>query len=111
MAAPSSRTRTSPSSPYYVEYQSVPRLHTPKEENAMVERANREVMLHLRNILVDSNIINDWEDHLGAVMSIMNHQKHGQFFPSPVSILFGDVYATQRILAFQQTSTEDGYAP
>jgi hypothetical protein len=82
-----------------------------KEENAMVERANREVMRHLRNILFDSNIINDWEDHLGAVMSIMNHQKRGQFFPSPVSILFGDVYATQRILAFQQTSTEDGYAP
>jgi len=60
-----------------------------KEENAMVERANREVMRHLRNIVFDSNIINDWEDHLGTVMSIMNHQKREQFFQSPVSILFG----------------------
>ena len=64
----------------------------------MVERANKEVMRHLRNILFDTNIVDDWEDHLRSVMSIMNHQRRGSLFPSPVSTLFGDVYATNGVL-------------
>ena len=82
-----------------------------KEENAMVERANKEVMRHLRNILFETNIVNSWEDHLGAVMSIMNHQRRGNFFPSPVSILFGDMYATSRVLHLSPGDTPDGDAP
>ena len=65
-----------------------------KEENGMVERANKEVMRHLRNILFETNVTKDWEDHLGTIMKIMNHQKRGKFFPSPASILFGDVSRT-----------------
>ena len=61
-----------------------------KEENSMVERANKEVMRHLRNILFETNVSKNWEDHLGSIMKIMNHQKRGSFFPSPASILFGD---------------------
>ena len=82
-----------------------------KEENAMVERANKEVMRHLRNILFETNIVDNWEDHLGAVMSIMNHQRRGNFFPSPVSILFGDVYATSRTLHLNPEDTPEGDAP
>jgi hypothetical protein len=61
-----------------------------KEENSMVERANKEVMRHLRNILFETNVTKNWEDHLGTIMKIMNHQKRGSHFPSPASILFGD---------------------
>jgi hypothetical protein len=61
-----------------------------KEENSMVERANKEVMRHLRNILFETNVTKNWEDHLGTIMKIMNHQKRGSQFPSPASILFGD---------------------
>jgi hypothetical protein len=56
----------------------------------MVERANKEVMRHLRNILFETNVTKNWEDHLGTIMKIMNHQKRGSQFPSPASILFGD---------------------
>jgi hypothetical protein len=82
-----------------------------KEENSMVERANKEVMRHLRNILFETNIVDNWEDHLGSVMSIMNHQRRGNFFPSPVSILFGDVYATNRVLNLNTGHTPEGDAP
>ena len=54
-----------------------------KEENGMVERANKEVMRHLRNVLFESNVTKNWEDHLGTIMKIMNHQKRGAHFPSP----------------------------
>ena len=56
----------------------------------MVERANREVMRHLRNILFETNVTKNWEDHLGTIMKIMNHQKRGSLFPSPASLLYGD---------------------
>jgi hypothetical protein len=61
-----------------------------KEENGMVERANKEVMRHLRNILFETNVTKNWEDHLGTIMKIMNHQKRGRHFPSPASLLLGD---------------------
>jgi len=82
-----------------------------KEENSMVERANKEVMRHLRNILFETNIVDNWEDHLGSVMSIMNHQRRGTLFPSPVSILFGDVYATNRVLNLKSEQTRDDETP
>jgi hypothetical protein len=63
-----------------------------KEENSLVERANKEVMRHLRNILFETNITTQWEHHLGTIMKIMNHQKRGSFFPSPASLLFGDQF-------------------
>jgi hypothetical protein len=44
----------------------------------------------MRNILFDTNITKNWEDHLGTIMKIMNNQKRGSFFPSPASLLFGE---------------------
>jgi len=65
-----------------------------KEENGMVERANKEVLRHLRNILFHTNLIANWEDQLGPVMHIMNNQKRGTGFPAPARILFGDKLCT-----------------
>jgi hypothetical protein len=69
-----------------------------KEENSLVERANKEVMRHLRNILFQTNVTTNWETHLGTIMKIMNHQKRGSFFPSPASILFGDRFRDDELL-------------
>jgi hypothetical protein len=69
-----------------------------KEENGMVERANKEVMRHLRNILFHTNLVGSWEDHLGPVMHIMNNQKRGSSFPSPARLLFGDSVCTDAAL-------------
>jgi transposase InsO family protein len=43
-----------------------------KEENSIVERANKEVMRHLRNILFDRNIeIEDWGMYVPLVQRIL----------------------------------------
>jgi hypothetical protein len=81
-----------------------------KEENSLVERANKEVMRHLRNILFETNITTQWEQHLGTIMKIMNHQKRGSFFPSPASLLFGDQFRDdeQLFLSHSKTHREGG---
>jgi transposase InsO family protein len=70
--------------------QQVPILAYSSEENGMVERANREVMRHLRAIIFDKNIITDWESHLPQVKRIMNSSKHLSTGVSPSQLLFGN---------------------
>ena len=47
-----------------------------KQENAIVERANREVLRHLRAILYDRRIQSDWSAVLPMVQRIMNSEVH-----------------------------------
>jgi hypothetical protein len=75
-----------------------------KEENSLVERANKEVMRHLRNILFQFNETTQWEHHLGTIMKIMNHQKRGSF-PSPASLLFGDKFRDDEMLFLTHSRT------
>ena len=35
-----------------------------KQENAIVERANREVMRHLRNVIMDRRAMDEWSRYL-----------------------------------------------
>lgn len=47
-----------------------------KEENAIVERANKEVMRHLRAIVFDDRVYNKWSSNqLPLVMHILNSQE------------------------------------
>jgi hypothetical protein len=43
-----------------------------KEENAMVERANKEVIRHLKNIIFENNVITKWSNYLPLVQRIIN---------------------------------------
>ena len=43
-----------------------------KEENAIVERANKEVMRYMRDLIFDKNISSDWEDNLPQIQRLMN---------------------------------------
>jgi hypothetical protein len=81
-----------------------------KEENSLVERANKEVMRHLRNILFHTNITNTWEQHLGTIMKVMNHQKRGnKSFPSPASLLFGERFRDDELLfLYHSKAQRDG---
>ena len=56
--------------------ENIPILAYSSEENGIVERANREVMRHLRAIIFDKNIINNWEDYLPSVQRIINAAKN-----------------------------------
>ena len=57
-----------------------------KEENGMVERANKEVMRHLRAFVFDHRIQDAWDRYLPFVMRIINTKRHGSTRQSPVAL-------------------------
>ena len=61
-----------------------------KEENAIVERANREVMRHLRNIIIDKRAIDDWGKNVPLVQRIMNSMVHSSTGVRPSSIIYSE---------------------
>jgi hypothetical protein len=61
-----------------------------KEENAIVERANKEVMRHLRAICLDRSRIDDWGRCLPLVQRIMNASEHSATGFSPAQLVFGN---------------------
>ena len=60
------------------------------EENALVERANKEVMRHLRAFLFEENVIKEWKTYLPLVMRIINSSVHTSTGVSPAQLLFGN---------------------
>ena len=66
------------------------------EENGIVERANKEVMRHLRAILLDKNQQDDWSDCLPLVQRIMNASTHESIGASPAELLFGNAVNLDR---------------
>jgi hypothetical protein len=61
-----------------------------KEHNAIVERANREVMRHLTAIIFDKRVSEAWSsDYLPLVQRIMNAKVHDTIGVSPAELLFG----------------------
>jgi hypothetical protein len=60
-----------------------------KEENAIVERSNKEVMRHLRNILSELRT-HAWSDALPLVRRIMNASTVDTIGVSPARIIFGN---------------------
>ena len=70
------------------------------EENGLVERANKEVMRHLRNIIFDQKLqYSDWSIYLPMVQRIMNSHPIGTTGVTPAQLLFGNaVSLNDRIL-------------
>ena len=60
-----------------------------KEENATVERANKEVVRHLQNILFDQGTLADWPKRLIEVQRIINSTVHEPVGASPAALMFG----------------------
>ena len=67
-----------------------------KEENALVERANREVTRHLRNIIFDQKVISAWGSALPLVQRIMNSTVHESLGVAPAQLLFGNALNLDR---------------
>jgi len=70
--------------------QQIPILAYSSEENAIVERANREVMRHLRAIIYEKNIISNWEDYIPIVQRIINAAKNESTSVGADQLLFGN---------------------
>ena len=62
------------------------------EENAIIERANREIVRHLRNILFETKILKEWEEHIPDVMRIKNATKVVSTGVAPAELVFGSAY-------------------
>lgn len=61
-----------------------------KEENAIVERANKEVLRHLRAIISDQRVQDNWSsDQLPLVQRILNAEEKTNTGISPAELLFG----------------------
>jgi hypothetical protein len=60
------------------------------EENGIIERANKEVNRHLRGMVYDSKIKEQWQIFLPFVQRILNTMVHTTLGVSPSQLLFGD---------------------
>jgi hypothetical protein len=60
-----------------------------KEENAIVERCNKEVMRHVRALVYEVNKRNAWEIYLPLAQRIINSEVHSRTGVSPNSLVFG----------------------
>lgn len=81
-----------------------------KEENAIVERANKEVMRHLRAIIFHQRVQAFWgKNQLPLVMRILNSEEKTNTGLSPAEILFGNtVDLGRRILHAPISKSRDG---
>ena len=64
-------------------------LAASKEEMAIVERLNREIMRHLRNIVFDRQLYGNWSIMLPFTNRILNSTTHSSTGMSPAEIIFG----------------------
>ena len=60
-----------------------------KEENAIVERCNKEVMRHLQAMVFDVNKRSAWKTYLPLAQRIINSEIHSRTAISPNELVFG----------------------
>jgi hypothetical protein len=78
-----------------------------KEENAMVERANKETMRHVRAIFDSQIMADDYEMSLPLVQRIMNASIHEAIGVSPSQLLFGTSINLDRGIFLPQKDLHD----
>lgn len=76
-----------------------------KEENGRIERANKEILRHLRAFIGHSKVVDDWVIKLPFVQRIMNASKHSVTGYSPSEMLFGNAVNLQNNILPPATSS------
>jgi len=84
-----------------------------KQENAIVERANREVMRHLRNIIMDRRAMDEWSRYLSFVQRIMNTMVHSSTGVKPCEIILSNEMSHEslKLVRKEDTVAEGGEGP
>ena len=72
-----------------------------KEEAGIVERLNKEVMRHLRNLIFDRRVYNTWSQYLPFVQRIINTMPHTSTGISPAEIITPGLNLQRRLLIDQ----------
>jgi transposase InsO family protein len=67
-----------------------------KEENSLVERANKEVNRHMRALTFDSSTIEDYQLCIPIVQRILNSSYNDRTGISPAELLFGNAISLDR---------------
>lgn len=67
-----------------------------KEENGLVERANKEVNKHLRSLLHEFKSVNNWSMYLPLAQRIMNASVHSSIGVAPATLVFGNAISLDR---------------
>ena len=65
----------------------IPHSH---QENAIVERVNKEILKHLRALVHDDKTISNWSKRLVFVQRILNTTVHESLGVAPCQLLFGN---------------------
>ena len=73
-----------------------------KEENGLVERANKEVMRHLRALIYEAKDFGEWSKLLPFVKRIMNASKVASIGVSAAELLFGNAISLDRGIFMDQ---------
>ena len=66
------------------------------EENAIVERSNKEINRHIRAYIFHRGLTEDYQEVLPFVQRIINSEKNASTNTSPASILFGNAVNLDR---------------
>ncbi len=64
-------------------------MEASKEENAIVERLNCEVMRHLRNLVFDRQVYEKWSHMLPFINRILITTLHSATGMTPAEVIFG----------------------
>jgi hypothetical protein len=77
------------------------------QENSIVERANKEIQRHLRNLVFDKKIKNDWPTVLPLVKRILNAKVHLSTGVAPVDLVFAGQVDLNAGLLFNKNTTQN----
>ena len=78
-----------------------------KQENAVVERSNKEVMHHLRGIVFDKRLNKDWSLILPLVQRILNSTVKESIGVSPAQLIFGNAINLDRGICVQGQKVDE----
>ena len=67
-----------------------------KQENSIVERANKEVLRHLRAFIYEGKDLEKWVDSIPLIQRIINTTKHSSLGVAPYQVLFGQALQLDR---------------
>ena len=77
------------------------------EENSVVERANKEVVRHLKAIVFDKKLWPSWSIVLPIVQRIMNSMVNRNTGQTPASIIFGNMIDLDKNILYKTEPNVD----
>ena len=75
-----------------------------KEMNSLVERQNKEILRHLRNIIFDHRVADKWSKYCPLVQRLLNTSKNSSTGLTPAEIVFPNGIQLDKSLLTESSS-------